>query len=255
MPAAIKTLMQPFPLLIFAMGLSLLWMRWRQPAGRLRWRWTMAVYGLLLFDSLPASLWLTAGMLERRFPRLMTRPEHVRAIVVLGGGVIPSTITGDVARPTANSFQRLLRAAELYRAGPPCVLIVSGGHPEPVAPGETVAEAMARDLRHLGIAEADLVVESTSRNTQENARESAKLLRSRGITDDVLLVTTATHLPRSVTFFRREGIGVIPAGCSYRVDEALADGLPFVPRGTAVLANHEAFYEAIGLISQWLRRR
>lgn len=243
-----KSVLQPFPLLVLTLGLALLIARRRDPEQRRSLHWPSLIYVLLLLDCLPMIGWLTAGTLERWFPRVLHRPENIAAIVVLGGGILPPAEDGEPTRPHIHSLQRALRAAELYHEGPPCPLIVSGGKPHPSEPGDCVAVAMAQVLRQAGVREEDLVVEVVSRNTFENAAESARWLKDHGIERNVLLVTTATHLPRSEPMFRQHGIEVIPAGCEYHLDEMPATLEMFLPKTSAVVANHQAWYEFWGIL-------
>jgi uncharacterized SAM-binding protein YcdF (DUF218 family) len=69
------------------------------------------------------------------------------------------------------------------------------------------AEIMRRAAHVRSVPEAALLIEPASRNTFENAREAARLLRSRGL-HSVLLVTDRAHLPRAVLLFRLAGLRV-----------------------------------------------
>ncbi len=243
-----KSVCQPFPLVVLGLGLALLLAWRRHPDQRKMLRWPCLLYLLLLIDCLPATAWLTAGTLERWFPRVQHRPKNVAAIVVLGGGIILPAAPGEPTRPHIHSLQRALRAAELYHEGPRCPLIVSGGKPYASDPGDCVAEAMAPVLRQAGVRDEDLIVETVSRNTFENAAESARWLKDHGIERNVLLVTTATHLPRAVPMFRQHGIEVIPAGCEYHLDEIPSTLELLLPKTSAVVANHQAWYEFWGIL-------
>jgi uncharacterized SAM-binding protein YcdF (DUF218 family) len=64
-----------------------------------------------------------------------------------------------------------------------------------------------------------MLVDTVSRNTVENARETARLLSARGLSS-VLLVSDRVHLPRATLLFRLAGLRVaeraaVPA-CSLR---------------------------------------
>lgn len=67
---------------------------------------------------------------------------------------------------------------------------------------------MARLAREAGVPEAALALEPVSRNTVENARHCARLLRPRGVRR-VLLVSDRAHLPRAALLFRLVGLNVI----------------------------------------------
>ena len=83
------------------------------------------------------------------------------------------------------------------------MLLLSGGGDGPVPE----AEIMRRMALARGVPEAALLVEAGSRDTVENARETARLLRSRG-GRSVLLVSDRTHLLRAALLFRLAGLRV-----------------------------------------------
>jgi uncharacterized SAM-binding protein YcdF (DUF218 family) len=114
------------------------------------------------------------------------------AIVVLG------------CRGSATLARRLECGVGLFRAGAAPLLGLSGGGRGPVAE----AERMRRAALAGGMPEAALLIEPVSRDTFENARETARLLRSRGLAS-VMLVSDRTHLPRAAMLFRLAGLRVV----------------------------------------------
>ena len=82
---------------------------------------------------------------------------------------------------------------------------------------------MQEMLAWMGVAPEQITLDVTSRTTYENARESLPLARDRGARS-VHLVTSASHMPRSLAVFRRqarrlglEDLEIIPAPCDYLV--------------------------------------
>lgn len=119
------------------------------------------------------------------------------AIVVLGAKTLRDN------RPSRAIERRMQVALALYRAGAAPVLVLSGGG------GRTVpeAEVMRRLALAAGLPDAALVVEPRSRNTLENATETARLLADRG-TAAVILVTDRYHALRARVLFRLVGLSV-----------------------------------------------
>ena len=113
------------------------------------------------------------------------------AIVVLG------------CRGSAALKRRLDRGIELFQEGTAPLLVLSGGGAGPVPE----AELMRRAAIARGVAPTALLIEPSSRNTLENARETARLLSARGL-DSVLLVSDRVHLPRAALLFRLAGLRV-----------------------------------------------
>lgn len=110
-------------------------------------------------------------------------------------------------RPSAALTRRLNHAIGLFEAGAAPLLVLSGGGTGPVAE----AEIMRQQVVARGVPDVALLVEPRSRNTVENARETARLLRPRN-GRRVLLVSDRAHLPRAALLFRLAGLRV--TGCA-----------------------------------------
>lgn len=117
--------------------------------------------------------------------------EAADAIVVLG------------CRTSAGLTRRLERGIRLFEAGAAPLLVLSGGGAGPVAEAETMRQAALA----LGVPEAALLIEAGSRNTFENAHETARLLGGRGL-GSVVLVSDRVHLPRAALLFRFAGLRI-----------------------------------------------
>lgn len=199
--------------------------------------------------------------LEGRYPPLAQTPR-APVIIVLGGG----SRSPDFPRPTAElneAGDRLLYAAWLYKQGAAPHLLLSGGRAAWLGSGRVdEAEAMAQVIELMGVPRSALWLEDGSRNTYENAGETRRLLAERGITE-IILVTSAMHMPRSVRLFERQGLRVIPAPTDYQVTEADWDyftrpdpgiqALNLLPDAEALAATSRALKEYIGMVVYALR--
>ncbi|MGE5243906.1 MAG: YdcF family protein [Betaproteobacteria bacterium] len=134
------------------------------------------------------------------------------AIVVLGSG---STTVFDwngeqFSTVDRHAASRVLEAARVYRLIQPAIVISSGGLPHParleVPSGETMRDALVS----LGVPASRIVVETRSRTTHDEAAIVAPMLASLGV-DHVVLVTSDTHMRRSLGTFRAQGIVATPA--------------------------------------------
>lgn len=121
-------------------------------------------------------------------------------------------------------MRRLDRGIDLFRGGAAPLLLLSGSGSGPVPE----AEIMRRMAVAHGVPEAALLVEPGSHDTVENARDTARLLRSRG-EGSVLLVSDRTHLPRAALLFRLAGLhvagqaGVPPPSILWEVRAAIRE--------------------------------
>ncbi len=251
----INLLLQPYFLLIFVLGL-LVFSLWRRgEVGRRRKRLFAVSIAVLYLGSTPAVTYFLLGSLEWDYPPTTERPENVDAIVILSAGIYPP----DAIRPTAvlgeRSVTRCIRGAELFEAGEPIPVVLSGGKVDPNRLGPTLADAMADLFRErFGIDDKHLLIESNSRTTYENAVESCRLLKEKGL-NRIALVTDATHLHRSTLCFRKQGIEVVPVGCGYRATDFRWELDAFLPNPQDAAYNQAAFHEYLGLLWYWLKGR
>lgn len=140
------------------------------------------------------------------------------AIVVLGGGTEPA-IPPRRSVEINSAGDRVFAAAQLYRDGKAPVLILSGGNIDWLSStASTPADQMAELLSFMDIPSSALILENTSQNTYENVLHTKAIMEEHGF-DQVLLVTSAIHMPRSVSLFAKQGISVIPVPVDYSVVE------------------------------------
>lgn len=235
-------------LLLACLGLALLW------RGR-RWgRWP-ALAGLgffVLLNLLPLHQWVEQP-LEDRFPRPATEPAQITGIVVLGGAV-EQNLTEARGIPALNgAAERMTEPVALLRRHPEAKLVFTGGQGSLVHGGVTEADVAAALWRDLGVPSERLLLEREARNTWENAVLTHRLVQPKP-GETWLLVTSASHMPRSMGVFRQAGWKIIPWPVNYRTGDTAAARLDasFPER----LREFEwGVREWVGLISYWLMGR
>jgi uncharacterized SAM-binding protein YcdF (DUF218 family) len=246
-------LLVPSNWLLLATALGLIHLA--RVGNKQRWRvGCVAVPFLLLLAMFtPAVAYLARGSLERAYPPLLERPSEVEAIVVLGGYIEPPNAIWPRARLGWDSLSRCLHAAHLYHHGPaPCPIVVAGGKVMPHLPGPTIAAMMSDFLITQGVPADDILVETASSTTYENARETRKLLAGSAIRK-IALVTDAIHLRRAAGCFQAQGFLVVPAGCNYLVAEWSAANL--LPRVGAAVDIERSVHEWLGMAWYWWQGR
>ncbi len=167
------------------------------------------------------------------------------AIVVLGGGLVNDSPEYGEDVVGAETVARLRYAARLARtSGIP--ILVAGGNPRggKLSEGEAMARILQQDLNVPA-----RWMEGRSATTAENASRSFEILRPEG-RSRIVLVTTASHMPRARQAFSRAGFEVVAAPTSYlpRRQWVAADWLP---TAEGLYATRTALRELLGIA--WYR--
>lgn len=100
---------------------------------------------------------------------------------------------------------RLWQAMHLYYLGKVDKIMLVGANGDVFEKGLEEAKQFKEVLLDFGIPEADIIVEEKSKNTHQNAVESKKVLENYPEIKEVLLVTSALHMRRSIACFKAAG--------------------------------------------------
>ena len=99
------------------------------------------------------------------------------------------------------------------------MILVSGGNLDFSSErNSTPAEDMTELLLLLSVPEDAIWQQPRSQNTREDALYSAEILAENEI-DEIILVTSAMHMPRSKALFKNQGLNVIPAPVDFTITE------------------------------------
>ena len=239
-----KTLLLPpaSPLIVAAIGLALL-RRW--PAGA---RFILAVaWGVLYALCTP----LVAGWLQiAAGTNKAITPEQLKsaqAIVILAGGLRADAAEygGDTLGQL--TLERVRYGARLARqSGLP--VLVTGGQPAYASRSE--GDVM-RDTLEQEFGVPVRWVETQSRDTRENARNSAALLLPLGI-KRVALVMHGFDVRRAIAEFRAVGVDAIAAPTLLARPDLDNIG-DLLPRASALEGSYYALYELAGFLVQQVR--
>lgn len=90
-----------------------------------------------------------------------------------------------------------------------CKILISGGDPAQI--GKAESDIAKEELLKLDIPSSDILVETKSNNTYENASYSSQIIRKLSENLQIYLVTSQTHMKRSLKCFSFFKINPIPA--------------------------------------------
>ena len=166
----------------------------------------------------------------------------INYIVVLAGSHILDQRLPITSQFSYDGLVRLIEGIRLHKKAPGAKLILSGGiGNDPV----TDAEIMADLAISLGIPENEIILETKSMNTFEEALFIKPIVKD----EKFLLVTSALHMPRAISLFKKLGMDPIPAPTGHLVKQKKKKDF-FIPHPINLVRNELAIYELLGLIKE-----
>lgn len=211
----------------------------------------MAAVILLWVSSLPPVASALLWTLQKQYPPVeMESVPAGQCIIVLGGAV------GDATYPRveielSESIDRVYQAARLYRLGKGRRVIVAAGNQPWARDLEPEANLIRGLLVEWGVPDGAISLDTSSRNTRENAINGAELIREANCQSN-LLVTSAWHMPRAVATFEVLEISVFPVSVDVRgVQGRSALWLQLIPRADALVVTSQVMMEWMGI---WVYR-
>jgi uncharacterized SAM-binding protein YcdF (DUF218 family) len=235
-------LLPPAVLLLLAAAGAWLAGRSQGRPRRVGWWLLWGALALMWVLSLPIVAEGLEAVTQRDPPLDLRRAPEGQAIVVLGGYRERDAAPEYGGEPAvgANLLERVTYAAYLAeRTGLP--VLVSGTREE----ADAMTFMLARSF-HIRVRWR----EARSRDTFQNARFSAQLLRAAGVSR-ILLVTDADHEWRAANEFSAAGLQVLPAPTGL-LGTHTRDAFDFLPNSTALAHSTEALYELLGDLAQRL---
>lgn len=185
--------------------------------------------------------------LEDQYPpsKMCPAGSHV---VVLGGGVDSRAAAPDeFERMSPATLARASTGVRLLNDEPETVLIAAGG----VLRGVSETTVMSAYWQVLGIDERRIIEDDRSSNTRENAMNVREVLQGESVTGVVRLVTSALHMPRALSSFRKALTGSGIDVCPVSTDAHGLKMLPrfaFMPQTTALIKFDLWLHEVVALL-------
>lgn len=237
-----------WPLMAFAIG-RIAWLRQRAPNGVRALLVLACVLAVCCATQVGAQLLVHA--VERGAARTMRNDRRYDAVIVLSGFVYDEALRRHGTPSYGEAVDRLIASYDVLRSDRARVAVLTGSAAGS-DPAWSEAAIMARQLEAWGVARERLIEEPRARNTYENAVESARIVRERGLRS-LLLVTSAAHMPRAVGCFRAQGLEVDTLPVDYRTGGWLSARWSLLPRAAHLAASEDALRELFGRVVYRLR--
>jgi uncharacterized SAM-binding protein YcdF (DUF218 family) len=239
---------------IALIGLFLLLFTKRQRGGKMFV--SIGLFFILLFSYSIVPNYLLSSLEGKYDPYYIQLPNKnlesetmppVRFVVVLGAGHISDQKLPITSQIGEESLVRLIEGIRIYKKYSSVQLIVSGGRGFDPIP---CAHVMAHVAKELGVDENDIILESQSKDTKDEAQLIKPLVKK----ERFILVTSASHMPRSIALFKKLGMNPIPAPTGHRAirKEGLSPA-SFFPGASNLLKLERFFHECLGIA--WAKLR
>jgi uncharacterized SAM-binding protein YcdF (DUF218 family) len=168
--------------------------------------------------------------------------------VVLGGGCDSDPSVSVTSQIGNESLKRLIEGIRVHRLNFGSKLVLSGGGWVDPVPEARIEAQVARVL---GILDSDILLEEESKDT----RDQARLVKALVTTNRFVLVTSASHMPRSMRLFERAGMDPIAAPAEHLALNRRSSPGDFFPQARGLWKSQRAFYEYLGFTWEILRQQ
>ncbi len=178
--------------------------------------------------------------------------KNYEAAIVLGG---VSFWDHEINRiQFGRSSDRVFQALELYHLGYVKKIILVGGSGSINYPEDKESIEIKDYLMNLGYKSEDIIIESQSRNTHENAKYTKQVIDSLGMKGPYIMVTSGFHMKRAQLCFQKYGIESTPYSTDRYSGELIFDpGKIFIPNTGSIQAWDVYLHEILGLIIYYFK--
>lgn len=186
------------------------------------------------------------------FTEPSVQSSHYEAVVVLSGMLHLSNSTEEQLE-FGEGVERILTGIQWVLEEKANFLIISGGEGALFPTGKSESIYLQEFAMSLGVPEEKILIDSTSRNTYENAVEVEKIVQQKGF-KQILLVTSAFHMFRAKGCFSQVGleVDVFPVDY-YTVTHVSSDFRRFLPSSNSLRITALGIHEMVGILAYSIR--
>ena len=143
--------------------------------------------------------------------------SHFDIAIVLGGFMTYDPISN--LEGFHESSDRFLHAYRLLKQGKVDKVLLSGGSGSILRAEDKEAELMRLFLLKIGEDREHFIFETESKNTRQNAVNSALAIKKNKPNGKYLLITSGYHMPRALKCFEKVGVPVTPYSVDHYIGE------------------------------------
>ena len=232
-------MLMPLSIILLLLFIAILFYRLKP---KLSFSSLLLASALLFFSSFAPLSDTLMTPLEDNYPAFTKSEKPIDYIIILGGAHRSAKGLPATSQLKSSSLARLVEAVRIYHLHPEAQIITSGYASDDESSN---AEKVKQAAIILGIPKHKILTENFPQDTEEEAQ----LIAPRVLNRNVVLVTSASHLPRAMAYFKKYGVNAIPAPASPSVkDNGQKAWSYYLPHVTKLQQTTGAWYEALGRI-------
>lgn len=182
---------------------------------------------ILIFCSLPIiSNKLTSYLEKDYYLKNISNIDKADAIVVLSGMVKTIKTRNNLSYEFNESVDRIFSGIDLFKENKAPLLILTKGK-LPWSIGISEGEYLKKFSIKFGVPEKNILLTENVQNTDQEAKSVKKLLNTNNA--NIILVTSAFHMPRAKKIFESTNINVTPFAVDFRNSARKITFIDFIP--------------------------
>jgi len=194
---------------------------------------------LLLFSYTPFSNFLIT-QLEDIYPTYNYK-HNIKYIHILGSGHNNDKTQSLSSQLSDTSIKRVIEGILIHKRTPNSILIFTGYRGKN---DFSTAEMHTKLALALGVNKKNIISNSQPKDTAEEALFSKSIVGK----NPFVLVTSATHMPRSMRLFKKLGLNPIPAPTKFYKEEESIDNYFKAPSADTLETSRVAIHEYLGIL-------
>ena len=168
--------------------------------------------------------------------------KNAEAIVVLSGMLKTVKSRNNFKYEFEEAVDRILAGIELYKNNKAPILILTRGK-LPWSLGKPEGEILKDFAIKYNVAPKDILLTENVENTDQEAKSVNKILKSK---NNIILVTSAFHMPRAQKVFKAANFNVVPYPVDFQSSVKKITFMDFIPSANSFSRTSHFVREIIG---------
>ena len=242
-------LLMPVPMFLIFFFIALILLFFTQKQKVAKFLLTINFIFLFLFSFMPFSEGLLHSLERKHLPIMQADiAQDFDYILLLGSGGIADPSLPVTGQLSATALSRFIEALRLYQANPNATLVVSGSGFGDIKSHAQLVEELALTV---GIPADKIIRLDNSLDTDDEARVMSAIIR----TKKAVLVTSATHMDRSLNLFYKYGVAPTAAPANFLAKNRLGKTPThyYIPSAYYLYKSKVAWHEYLGKLQNQIK--